>query len=93
MGTEFIGYLPHRAMPRSLHNNERRIRYSLVVTVVTQQAAFAQPTNPKKVTICHIPPDNPDERHTITVGAPAVAAHIREHGDYIGACQPVRPEP
>ena len=55
---------------------------------VTQQAAFAQPTNPKKVTICHIPPENPDERHTITVGAPAVAAHVRNHGDYIGACQP-----
>jgi hypothetical protein len=60
----------------------------LVVTAVTQQAAFAQPTNPKKVTICHIPPGNPDERHTITVGAPAVAAHVREHGDYLGACQP-----
>jgi hypothetical protein len=55
---------------------------------VTQQAAFAQPTNPKKVTICHIPPENPDERHTITIGAPAVAAHVRNHGDYIGACQP-----
>jgi hypothetical protein len=61
----------------------------LVVTAVTQQAAFAQPTNPKKVTICHIPPGNPEERHTITVGAPSVAAHVREHGDTIGVCQPV----
>ena len=63
-----------------------------LMVAVTQQAAFADPpANPKKVTICHIPPGNPDERHTITVGAPSVAAHVREHGDYIGACQPVRP--
>jgi cell division protein FtsN len=59
-----------------------------VVVTATQQAAFAQPTNPKKVTICHIPPGNPDNRHTITEGAPAVAADVRNHGDYIGACQP-----
>ena len=68
----------------------------LAVTVVSQQAAFAdpQPTNPKKVTICHIPPGEPENRHTITVGAPSVAAHVREHGDYIGACQPdPTPEP
>ena len=44
--------------------------------------------DPKKVTICHIPPGNPDNRHTITIGAPAVAAHVVEHGDYIGPCQP-----
>jgi hypothetical protein len=59
-----------------------------LVPTATMQSAFAQPTNPHKVTICHIPPENPDERHTITVGAPSVAAHVREHGDYIGACQP-----
>jgi hypothetical protein len=51
--------------------------------------ALAQTTNPKKVTICHIQPGNPDNRETITTGAPSVAAHVREHGDYIGACQPI----
>jgi hypothetical protein len=45
-----------------------------------------------KVTICHIPPGNPAERHEITVGEPAVAAHIRDHGDYIGPCSP-NPDP
>jgi hypothetical protein len=50
--------------------------------------SLQDPTNPKKVTICHIPPGNPDNRHTITIGAPAVAAHVSEHGDYIGPCQP-----
>ena len=32
-----------------------------------------------KVTICH-------KGHTITIGAPAVDAHLRNHGDTIGAC-------
>jgi hypothetical protein len=37
------------------------------------------------VTICHIPPGNPDAAHTITVGAPAVWAHLG-HGDILGPC-------
>ncbi len=32
-----------------------------------------------KVTICH-------KGNTITIGAPAVDAHLRNHGDTIGAC-------
>jgi len=36
-------------------------------------------------TICHRPPGNPDNAHTITVGEAAVAAHLR-HGDTVGAC-------
>ncbi len=38
------------------------------------------------VTLCHVPPGNPDNAHTITVGAPAVRAHLR-HGDRLGACE------
>lgn len=38
-----------------------------------------------KVEICHIPPGNPDNKHTIYVGASAVAAHLA-HGDYLGSC-------
>ncbi|NRD51525.1 hypothetical protein HRD49_09785 [Corallococcus exiguus] len=37
------------------------------------------------ITICHIPPGNPANAHSITVGVPAVAAHLR-HGDTVGAC-------
>src|SRR6185295_8619847 len=37
------------------------------------------------VTICHIPPGNPANAHSITVGAPAVSAHLA-HGDTLGAC-------
>jgi hypothetical protein len=50
--------------------------------------SLQDPTQPK-VTICHIPPGNPENRHTITIGASAVAAHVAEHGDEIGPCQPV----
>jgi len=39
----------------------------------------------KKVTICHRPPGNPANAHTISVGEPATAAHLK-HGDYLGAC-------
>lgn len=43
------------------------------------------PGNPGAVTLCHFPPGNPANAHTITVGAPAVPAHLR-HGDALGAC-------
>ena len=38
-----------------------------------------------QVTICHVPPGNPDNAHTIVVGAPAVDAHLA-HGDFEGEC-------
>ena len=37
------------------------------------------------VTLCHAPPGNPDNAHTVDVGAPAVPAHLA-HGDTEGAC-------
>jgi len=39
-----------------------------------------------KTTLCHIPPGNPANAHTITVGNPAVKAHLA-HGDYLGTCK------
>jgi hypothetical protein len=40
---------------------------------------------PTKVVICHYPPGNPGNRHTIEVGQPAVQAHMA-HGDTLGPC-------
>ena len=57
-------------------------------TVVEDDGVVTQ-SGVQKVTICHIPPGNPGNAHTITVGEPAVAAHVAEHGDTIGPC----PEP
>ena len=40
-----------------------------------------------KQSICHIPPGNPENFHTITVNDKAVAAHVANHGDFVGSCQ------
>jgi len=39
-----------------------------------------------RVTICHIPPGNPDNARTITVRVNAIPAHLA-HGDHCGPCQ------
>lgn len=38
-----------------------------------------------KVTICHLPPGNPENAQSLTIGAAAVRAHL-DHGDILGAC-------
>jgi len=45
------------------------------------------PQDVKKTTICHIPPGNPANAHTICVGNSAVSHHVKNHGDLIGPCQ------
>jgi hypothetical protein len=62
----------------------------VVVGLVLGGPALAEPGGGKskgsdKVTLCHVPPGNPDAVHTITVGGPAVQAHL-DHGDHRGAC-------
>ena len=42
--------------------------------------------SPSKVLVCHIPPGNPDNAHTICVSSHAVAPHQSHHGDPVGAC-------
>lgn len=39
----------------------------------------------KKVRICHKPPGNPENCHTLEVGESAVKAHLA-HGDHLGEC-------
>ena len=45
------------------------------------------PADTKKTTICHVPPGNPANAHTICVGNPAVSHHMKNHGALMGACQ------
>lgn len=40
----------------------------------------------QKITICHLPPGNPDNAQTISIGIPALKAHLK-HGDYDGECK------
>ena len=42
--------------------------------------------NEKKITICHIPPGNPQNKQTLRVGKPAAKAHLA-HGDTVGKCE------
>ncbi len=41
----------------------------------------------KKQLVCHVPPGNPGNAHSICVGSPAVSPHIAHHGDLLGACE------
>jgi hypothetical protein len=41
---------------------------------------------PEMVTICHIPPDNPEDAHPIKVSEKAIKAHLA-HGDVTGECE------
>ena len=54
---------------------------------------FDGANDPEKCTICHVPPGNPANAHTIVIGCSAVDAHLRNHpGDSLGAC-PNQPTP
>lgn len=41
--------------------------------------------NMNKVLVCHVPPGNPANAHTICISASGVPAHL-EHGCHLGAC-------
>ncbi|MFC1745538.1 Ig-like domain-containing protein [Candidatus Riflebacteria bacterium] len=46
---------------------------------------LANKAEPKLITICHVPPGNPANRHTITIAESAWSAH-EAHGDTQGEC-------
>jgi hypothetical protein len=55
-----------------------------------------EPGNAKKTTICHVPPGNPANAHTLCIGNPAVSPHLHHHDDYVGPCKaeiPCTPPP
>ena len=57
--------------------------FGLIIIIVSfVSIAYA---GKKKVTICHYPPGNPNNSHTITVSEKALRAHLA-HGDVIGEC-------
>ena len=52
----------------------------------TQWVSPTQAAPAPKVEICHIPPGNPDNAHTIRVSGNAIKAHLK-HGDALGPCE------
>jgi hypothetical protein len=53
--------------------------------VAAAYAGGPKPPKEHKVEICHVPPGNPGNAHTIEVDGSAIPAHL-EHGDTLGAC-------
>ena len=64
----------------------KKILGAIVLTMLATVASAPVQSGQDKVTICHFPPGNPDNAHTIVVGAPAVPAHLELHGDTLGEC-------
>jgi hypothetical protein len=58
---------------------------SFAVLVGSVGIPMANASTDSKVTICHVPPGNPSNIQLITVGAPAVPAHVANHGDAVCA--------
>lgn len=59
---------------------------SVDVERIAERRVFPRPfVRPAKAPICHYPPGNPDNAHTIVVDAASLPAH-KAHGDTLGAC-------
>ena len=54
-------------------------------TLVIALLALSAPAWAAKVKVCHVPPGNPSNFHTITIDDNAVQAHLA-HGDLLGSC-------
>jgi hypothetical protein len=52
---------------------------------LTQEDIVDIQTNPKRVTICHVPQSGPKIRHTISAGSYADSEHVYEYSDYLTA--------
>ncbi len=64
-----------------------------LLSVLSVQAPIATATSrDHKVAICHVPPGNPSNAHTIEIDYHAVPAHLA-HGDYPVRCEDIGPEP
>lgn len=61
--------------------------YTFLAPVVDEQdGACPNDKKNKKVTVCHIPPGNPEQKKTLCLPDSAIKAHL-DHGDYLGICK------
>jgi hypothetical protein len=57
----------------------------IVIILLVVPLAGSATADANKVEVCHAPPGNPDNFHTITISESALAIHLA-HGDVAGAC-------
>jgi len=60
--------------------------------IATEIEVYEEEEKENKIKICHIPPGNPDNAHTIEVSQSAIEAHL-DHGDSLGPCDDVQEPP
>jgi subtilisin family serine protease len=65
-------------------NHTSRLPTIIALTLLTAVTQTVE-ANPQKAEVCHVPPGNPGNAHTISVNENAVPAHLA-HGDIVGAC-------
>ncbi|MGA9524162.1 MAG: hypothetical protein WBV82_22060 [Myxococcaceae bacterium] len=56
------------------------------LTSTTEDGGTVYACPAEKALVCHVPPGNPANAHTICVGKPAVKAHLKNHPDSEGPC-------
>jgi hypothetical protein len=61
------------------------VSQTTALSTLSQGLSSAKGGSSKKTTICHIPPGNPDQKMTLSVGSSSVPAHL-DHGDFEGSC-------
>ena len=66
-----------------VENSTDVLAYEIILQSATDTATGG---GEKQMTICHIPPGNPSNKKTITIGESAWPAH-QAHGDYEGECK------
>jgi len=65
---------------------KRKLASAILLTVLAVLGvAVVSADSQGKVDICHIPPGNPENAHTINVSVNAIPAHL-DHGDRLGSC-------
>ena len=56
-----------------------------ILSIVVFTSLATKPEG-EKIIICHVPPGNPENAHSIEISVAALQTHLN-HGDSIGDCQ------
>jgi hypothetical protein len=83
---DIFGY-PRMSGNRALDATIGRDRINLAIKpalpeYLTQEDTVDVQTNPKRVTICHIPHGEPKNRHAISAGTYADSEHVHEYSNH-----------